>query len=42
LDEQDNDPTRLWVYVVEALRTVEPVASQVGWKSGTGVGSQQS
>jgi LuxR family transcriptional regulator, maltose regulon positive regulatory protein len=24
LDEEDNDPTRLWVYVVEALRTVEP------------------
>jgi LuxR family maltose regulon positive regulatory protein len=24
LDEGDNDPTRLWVYVVEALRTVEP------------------
>jgi LuxR family maltose regulon positive regulatory protein len=24
LDRGDNDPTRLWVYVVEALRTVEP------------------
>ena len=24
LDEGDNDPTRLWVYVVEALQTVEP------------------
>jgi LuxR family maltose regulon positive regulatory protein len=24
LDDGDNDPTRLWVYVVEALRTVEP------------------
>jgi LuxR family maltose regulon positive regulatory protein len=24
LDEGDNDPARLWVYVVEALRTVEP------------------
>src|SRR4029450_3595168 len=24
LDEEDNDPTRLWVYVVEALHTVEP------------------
>jgi LuxR family maltose regulon positive regulatory protein len=24
LDESDNDPTRFWVYVVEALRTVEP------------------
>jgi LuxR family maltose regulon positive regulatory protein len=24
LDEGDNDPTRLWVYVVMALRTVEP------------------
>jgi LuxR family transcriptional regulator, maltose regulon positive regulatory protein len=24
MDEGDNDPTRLWVYVVEALRTVEP------------------
>jgi LuxR family transcriptional regulator, maltose regulon positive regulatory protein len=24
VDEGDNDPTRLWVYVVEALRTVEP------------------
>ena len=24
LDEGENDPTRLWVYVVEALRTVEP------------------
>jgi LuxR family maltose regulon positive regulatory protein len=24
LDEEDNDPTRLWVYVLEALRTVEP------------------
>jgi ATP/maltotriose-dependent transcriptional regulator MalT len=24
LDEADNDPTRFWVYVVEALRTVEP------------------
>src|SRR5215218_2755081 len=24
LDEGDNDPTRFWVYVVEALRTVEP------------------
>jgi LuxR family maltose regulon positive regulatory protein len=26
LDERDNDPTRFWVYVVEALRTVEPDA----------------
>jgi LuxR family maltose regulon positive regulatory protein len=24
LDEGDNDPTRFWVYVVEALRAVEP------------------
>jgi LuxR family transcriptional regulator, maltose regulon positive regulatory protein len=24
LDEDDNDPTRFWAYVVEALRTVEP------------------
>jgi LuxR family maltose regulon positive regulatory protein len=24
LDESDNDPTRLWTYVVEALRRVEP------------------
>jgi LuxR family maltose regulon positive regulatory protein len=24
LDEGDNDPTRFWVYVVEAVRTVEP------------------
>jgi LuxR family transcriptional regulator, maltose regulon positive regulatory protein len=24
LEEGDNDPTRFWVYVVEALRTVEP------------------
>jgi LuxR family transcriptional regulator, maltose regulon positive regulatory protein len=24
VDEGDNDPARLWVYVVEALRTVEP------------------
>jgi LuxR family transcriptional regulator, maltose regulon positive regulatory protein len=24
LDEGDNDPTRFWVYIVEALRTVEP------------------
>jgi hypothetical protein len=24
LDEGDNDPTRFWIYVVEALRTVEP------------------
>jgi LuxR family transcriptional regulator, maltose regulon positive regulatory protein len=24
LDRADNDPTRFWVYVVEALRTVEP------------------
>jgi LuxR family transcriptional regulator, maltose regulon positive regulatory protein len=24
LDEGDNDPTRFWVYVAEALRTVEP------------------
>jgi LuxR family maltose regulon positive regulatory protein len=24
LDEADNDPTRFWVYVVQALRTVEP------------------
>jgi LuxR family maltose regulon positive regulatory protein len=24
LDEGDNDPTRLWVYMVRALRTVEP------------------
>jgi LuxR family transcriptional regulator, maltose regulon positive regulatory protein len=24
LEEADNDPTRFWVYVVEALRTVEP------------------
>jgi LuxR family maltose regulon positive regulatory protein len=24
LDENDNDPTRFWVYVVEALRGVEP------------------
>jgi LuxR family transcriptional regulator, maltose regulon positive regulatory protein len=24
LDEGDNDPTRFWAYVVEALRTVEP------------------
>jgi LuxR family maltose regulon positive regulatory protein len=24
LDEADNDPTRLWVYIVEALRSVEP------------------
>src|SRR5918993_3056622 len=24
LDESDNDPTRFWVYVVQALRTVEP------------------
>jgi LuxR family maltose regulon positive regulatory protein len=24
LDEGDNDPTRFWMYVVEALRTVEP------------------
>jgi LuxR family maltose regulon positive regulatory protein len=24
LDEGDDDPTRFWVYVVEALRTVEP------------------
>jgi LuxR family maltose regulon positive regulatory protein len=24
LDEDDNDPIRFWVYVVEALRTVEP------------------
>ena len=24
LDEDDNDPTRFWIYVVEALRTVEP------------------
>src|SRR6266508_1703948 len=24
LDEGDNDPTRFWVYLVEALRTVEP------------------
>jgi LuxR family transcriptional regulator, maltose regulon positive regulatory protein len=24
LDEGDNDPTRFWLYVVEALRTVEP------------------
>jgi LuxR family maltose regulon positive regulatory protein len=24
LDEGDNDPTRFWVFVVEALRTVEP------------------
>jgi LuxR family transcriptional regulator, maltose regulon positive regulatory protein len=24
LDEGDNDPTRFWVYVVQALRTVEP------------------
>jgi LuxR family maltose regulon positive regulatory protein len=24
LDEGDNDPTRFWVYVVEALRSVEP------------------
>src|SRR5215216_1570224 len=24
LDEGDNDPTRFWTYVVEALRTVEP------------------
>jgi LuxR family transcriptional regulator, maltose regulon positive regulatory protein len=27
LDEEHNDPTRFWVYVVEALRTVQP---QVG------------
>jgi LuxR family maltose regulon positive regulatory protein len=24
LDEGDNDPTRFWIYVIEALRTVEP------------------
>ena len=24
LDEGDNDPTRFWMYVVEAFRTVEP------------------
>jgi LuxR family maltose regulon positive regulatory protein len=24
LDESDNDPTRFWIYVIEALRTVEP------------------
>jgi LuxR family transcriptional regulator, maltose regulon positive regulatory protein len=24
LDEGDNDPTRFWTYLVEALRTVEP------------------
>jgi LuxR family maltose regulon positive regulatory protein len=24
LDEDDNDPTRFWLYVVEALRTIEP------------------
>ena len=24
LDEGDNDPTRLWIYISEALRTVEP------------------
>jgi LuxR family transcriptional regulator, maltose regulon positive regulatory protein len=24
LDEEDNDPTRFWVYVLEALRTIEP------------------
>jgi LuxR family maltose regulon positive regulatory protein len=24
LDEADNDPTRFWVYIVEALRTIEP------------------
>ena len=24
LDKGDNDPTRFWIYVVEALRTVEP------------------
>jgi LuxR family maltose regulon positive regulatory protein len=24
VDEGDNDPTRFWVYVVEALRTIEP------------------
>jgi LuxR family transcriptional regulator, maltose regulon positive regulatory protein len=24
LDEGDNDPTRFWIYVIEALRTVQP------------------
>jgi LuxR family transcriptional regulator, maltose regulon positive regulatory protein len=24
LDEGDNDPTRFWIYVIEALRTVDP------------------
>jgi LuxR family maltose regulon positive regulatory protein len=24
LDEADNDPTQFWVYIVEALRTIEP------------------
>jgi LuxR family transcriptional regulator, maltose regulon positive regulatory protein len=24
LDQGDSDPTRFWVYVVQALRTVEP------------------
>jgi LuxR family maltose regulon positive regulatory protein len=28
LEEGDNDPTRFWVYVVEALRTVEPDVGQ--------------
>jgi LuxR family maltose regulon positive regulatory protein len=30
LDEGDNDPTRFWVYVVEALRTVEPGVGTAG------------
>src|ERR671911_1413878 len=30
LDEQDNDPIRLWRHIVEALRQVVPEAEQFG------------
>ncbi len=32
LDEGDNDPTRFWAYVVEALRTVEPGVGGARWR----------
>ena len=33
LDEGDNDPTRFWIYVVEALRTVEPGVGRAALKA---------
>src|SRR6266487_4858459 len=29
LDENDNDPSRFWIYVVSALRTLDPAVGKI-------------